>query len=228
MNEQESVRASRARLILAIYLDFLLFSVPWALMEHFLIRVPAPAKYAAFALIELLLRQVIRRSPGVWLLSAGPGGKTHWLPTVAGVLLLLEGTKGLVRWTMWTPPVPLFGMQVSAEAWPWVAMTFGAIECVLAYLFFRMRPAALYAGVAYFVTVIISTVMSWPLWDAWAALNTTRRRAYQGMPLREGEIEQMQAMVPEVLLIGLGLYLAAVVIAGALILRRRKLTDDHD
>lgn len=252
--ESESVvPASRARLILSVYLDFVVFSVVWAFLDYFVVRpspdwqrLSTPGKFVTFAILELLLHRVIRWSPGQWLLSIRlleyrdlslpiessarrdvPFVSTHikdsenWFTILTAALVLLEGTKGLVRWTMWTPPTPMFGAFVDAGAWPFVAMTGGAIECLIAYLLFRTRPVALVPAILYFITMLVSIVMSWNLWDTWVAESVRRRRAYQGIPLREREIEQAQALTPEIVVLGVAFYLVIVVAAGLVLIYRR-------
>ena len=246
------VRASRGRLLLSLYLDFIIFSVPWAFVHHFafqassdLQRLSTPAKLIMFAILELLLHRIVKWSPGEWLLSirrvnvqdvsvaADSASRTavpfvalnihareNWFTILVGVFILLEGTKGLVRWMMYTPPTPMFGTQLSGTAWPFVAIAAGAVECVIAYLLLRTRPSALAIAVPYFVFMLASVVTSWNLWDAWAAESVTRRRAYQGIPIREGEISQMQAMTPEILVAGIVFSLIVVAAAGIVLVRR--------
>lgn len=231
------VRASRARLILAIYLDLIVFSVPWALLHAFALRsspdlekLSTPAKFITFAVLELLLHRVVRWSPGTWLLAIRPAervvdpiikSREHWFTLLAGVLLLLEGSKGLVRWTMWTPPTPMFGVRLPAEIWPLIAMSTGAVECWIAYLIFRTRAAAAAVALPYFGAILVSVFTSWPLWDAWVAESISRRRAYQGAAIRPGEIEQAQALSPEIILAGPVLYLVLTLAATFLFARRR-------
>lgn len=254
MNEHAFIKASRSRLILAIYLDLLIFSVPWTFLHLWLFRsspdlerLSTPAKFVLFTLLEIVLHRLIRWSPGTWLLAVRsadgePGSEAtvspsrrarvvehevwsreHWVTMLAAVLLLLEGTKGLVRWAMWTPPMPLVGATVPDEWWPAFAILSGAIECYVAYLLFRTRGfAALGVGVPYFVAVSGSILASWDLWDGWMAESITRRRAFQGLPLRAGEIDQMQSLSPGVVLLGPAFYLLLLVIAASVLVHRRR------
>lgn len=237
----EFVAARRGRIILAIYLDFVIFSVPWGLFDHFVLRdieALAPlrgvSKFIVFSILEYLLHRTVDRSRGRWLLSIHRAGtpqsdssllvvpvrikdRESWVTLLAGVVILLEGCKGVVRWTMWSPPVPAFGRPTDPAIWPMIAVAVGLLECFVAYLFFRLRRSALYVGAAVFGLSLVSTVQSWALWDSWAARSTVQRRAYQGVPVREGEIEQMQAMTPEILIAGVALYLALVLVGGVII-----------
>jgi len=68
--------------------------------------------------------------------------------------------------------------------------------------------------VPYNLVQLASAVLSWQLWDAWVAEMVVRRRNYPGLPIREGEVEWMQALTPELvvgaLAVGIVLLLLAV------------------
>ncbi len=49
----------------------------------------------------------------------------------------------------------------------------------------------------------MSAAVSWDLWDDWAARYVVARRAYEGLPVRPGEIESLQSMSPELVIIGM-------------------------
>jgi hypothetical protein len=244
------VPVSRRRILLAVYLDFVLFSALWGLLDHFLFKGPGgwknlsgPAKFTTFVLLELLLHKTVRWSPGRWLLSIVPlksmdvdgpeeprrfgvpatilSGE-NWLTLLAGTLLLLDGAKGLVRWTLFTPPAPYFGWIPGEAVWPWIAVTDGALECAIAYLIFRLRPAAVAVGIPYLGLTLASIITSWSLWDAWVAEYVVRRRAYQGLPVRPGEIEKMQALTPEVQVAAIVFSLAIMAVAGFFIVRNTR------
>jgi hypothetical protein len=134
---EEFFPASRKRVLLAIYLDYVFFS---ALLTLFLylstghVELPSWQEFGSFAVLEALLYSV-SGSPGQYFLSMNkskvtisvPGAPPEnkellsiepriarhesWLTMILGVLFVLEGSKQLVRWTMWTPPLPLFGLS---------------------------------------------------------------------------------------------------------------------
>jgi hypothetical protein len=212
------IAVPRWTLIAAIYLDFILFSIPWAYIEY-AYKPQLPFKLVAFAVIEFLAHKIIDRSPGKWLMRAP---HQHPFVVFVGIFIMLEGTKTLVRWSMWTPPTPFFGGIVSAEMWPWFSITHGIVECVIAGLFLRGHLASGPASIAYFGTTIGSVLTSWDLWDAWVAEMIVRRRAYQGLPVREGEIARMQAATPEMVIGGMILFLVLSLIAWGVILVRRR------
>ena len=81
---------------------------------------------------------------------------------------------------MWTPPIPLFGMEFSDTVAYSAMAGMGAAECLLAYLVFQLRPSALFLGLGYFILQLASTVTSWALWDPWITEYTLRRRRFSG------------------------------------------------
>ena len=195
----------------------------------------------AFGLLEVLLQRFVRWSPGNYLLAirhrvvpaqTGEGSedapaprlravvdpdtkrRESWLTLLTGTLLLLEGSKGLVRWSLGTPPAPWFGGMTPEEVWPMVAMTTGAIEWVVAVGIFRLRTSAAALGTVYFGISLVSVIQSWHLWPVWAAESLTRRRALQGFELRPGEIELVQEIAPHLALGGVVLFLVLVVFSG--------------
>jgi hypothetical protein len=208
----------RWRFFVAVYLDFILFSVLWGYVEH-LWKPQIAYKFVVFTIIELLVHKIIDWSPGKWLMRAP---YQHGFVVAVGVFIMLEGSKTMIRWSMWTPPAPFFGSMISAGAWPMFAIAHGIIECLIAYLFLRGHVASGPLAFAYFGTSVASAAASWNLWDPWVAEATVRRRAYQGLPLREGEIARMQSMTPEIVIGGMVFFLLLSLIAWIVILKQRR------
>jgi hypothetical protein len=55
--------------------------------------------------------------------------------------------------------------------------------------------------------MMLFTAYTWREWDGYAVEHVVRRRAYQGLPVREGEIEFIQSLMPEGMLVACGLLL---------------------
>lgn len=234
------IPASRLRLILAIYLDWVVYSVPWGLAHAAVSQawpqwreVATPIQFLLFTVLEVVLHGVVRWSPGRSLLGmravphvqgfqveAGLKARESWVTILTGVLLLLDGSKSMVRWSMWVPPMPYFGAFVGDDVWPAIAMTSGLVECGIAFLYFRMHRASGIAAIAYFAWALVVTFTSWTLWDPWVAELTQRRRAFQGLEVRPHEIETLQDMTPELMVVGIAVYLALAIAAWVVILRR--------
>jgi hypothetical protein len=200
---------------------------------------PLYLEIGLFLVVEFLLLKNLRWSPGSTMLSIrfdeperiepeGEGWsglwdrpasvdgwiKSHesWLTLLLGVFLVNAGTKELVRWTMWQPPMPFFGFETTVHVSSVIAVSIGLVEIFLAWAVFRLRFVAVSIGVAYSLLNLISVVMSWDLWDAWVAEYVARRRAFQQLPIRENEIEQMQAITPEGVVVVLALLLVLFLI----------------
>jgi hypothetical protein len=189
-------------------------------------------KFATFTLAEVLLYKIARWNPGNYLLSIRyldvrtvtganfvlPGRRVavvdarikdseSWLTILVAVLFINEGLKSFVRWSMWTPPVPLFGFETNAVTSALSLIAVGAVECYIAFLIFKLRRPAFVAGVLYIGVSLASTVLSWRLWDPWVEEMVLRRRDYMGMAVRPGEVEFMQKIAPEGLIAAFIVYL---------------------
>jgi hypothetical protein len=136
-----------------------------------------------------------------------------WYTIALAVLFLNDGLKGLIRWSMWDTSAPYFGVLLDGFASAVLSIAFGALACMVAYCLFRVDRRAVWLGAPYLLLSITSAVMSWDLWDSWVAEATVRRRAWQGLPVREGEVEFMQALFPEFAIVLPVIYVAALVVA---------------
>jgi len=227
--------ARRGRVLLAAYVDLLIFSVPWAYFVAITDRLvpgfapqPRLIQYAAFAIVEIVVLNRTSLSPGARLLGirfveAKRGlskidvvwgnripfvdrdlrTSESWFSILVGLYLLLDASKALVRWTMYSPPLPLFGIQTTPLGGALTSLTIGAVETFIACLVLRMRVGALMLGAPFYGLLALSAAVSWNLWDDWAARYVVARRAYEGLPVRPGEIESLQSMSPELVIIGM-------------------------
>ena len=138
------------------------------------------------------------RNPGfVAVVDADLVSRESWLTILVGVLLINEGAKGVVRWSMWNPPVPFFGYQTDPVTSAVLSAAIGLVEIYAGASFLRLRIHALWIGVSVHAVGLASTILSWNLWDPFVAELTIQRRMYQGLPVRPGEVERMQSLMPE-------------------------------
>jgi len=237
--------ARRRRILLAAYIDFLLFSVPWALLVFSIQRAfPSVSsllpltKFIVFGLLEGLLFRLRAWSPGAQILGirfvplrdhASPidqlwqglvpyvsnelQERESWYTLALGVWFLNEGCKSLVRWTMWNPPVPFFGSPTDEVSSAIIYLVSGGFELFMGFQLCRVELRAAFVGVPYLIVQATSALVSWQLWDDWVAEMITRRRDFQGIPVREGEIEQMQAVTPEFVIAAGALSIVLLLIA---------------
>ena len=112
---------------------------------------------------------------------------------------MLDGLKLMVRWSQLDVAAPVFGMVETTAIKVIVLVAMGAVSVV---------AGAMVAGVLSgehglprrprLAVSALSLATSWPvLGQAIAQVQVARREA-QGLPLREGEIEAMQSLLPAV------------------------------
>lgn len=223
--------ASRKRRVLAVYVDFLLFSaaialVGWALakFDPSLAVAPLWMQITTFLIVEAIIVKAVAWSPGHWSLgiyrASVPGlGPTpvvnpnianaeRWWTVLLGVLIALEGTKMAVRWAMWHPPVPFMGAQLEFVPSAVLSVVVGGMLCAVGLFVLRCRPKAALVGMALYAIALISGALSYELWASWAAADVVARREYEGLPVREGEIETMRRWSPMLVVGGPALMLA--------------------
>jgi hypothetical protein len=71
-------------------------------------------------------------------------------------------------------------------------------------MFFHVKRVAFWLGTTVAALMAVSTIMCWNQWDGFARELLIRRRSFQGLPVRSGEIAFLQAILPEVLVAFLG------------------------
>ncbi len=248
---EQWVSASKKRLLLSAYIDYLYVSVLWTFLGYTLTSfftdisaLPPLGRWLLFGAYELLIFKFNFPSIGAKFLSIGKfkyqafdkAGKTitshlslvnswikaneSWCSMIVALLFLTDGTKSLVRWMMWTPPMPFFGMQTSAQASIIIYLVIGAVEIGISFYLFRLNMRGFFIGYPYLILTSLSTLMSWNLWDSFAEEMVIRRKTYQGLPVKEDEIEFFQSIMPEAILIYLAMLLIALT---ALFLKFRKI-----
>ena len=217
---------SRRRLWLALYLDYLLIGGPleillWALdplvpglrKSSFLIRV------AVVSVLDLALLGrhdwspgrralgIVRQSPAPGAADAPPHRRPlvvdprllaaeRWWTVLLGVYLVLDGTKLLMRWTLWSRPMPFLGMALDAPTSAVFQVMLGIVGCVVGVGVLRLRARVVVVGVVLMGLVMLSTIASWSLLPEWITHEVAARREVTGRVGRPGEVEFMKALVP--------------------------------
>jgi hypothetical protein len=212
---------------------------------------PAWVALLAYAGVELALFRIVAWSPGLALLGmrlvdvrAQGGGidriwqghlpyvaravkeRESWFTLALGTWILNDASKSFIRWAMWTPPIPVFGHETDHVSGALVSIGSGALEALIAVALFRMNIRAVMIGIPYYGVQLASAVTSWTLWAAWAGEMVVRRRAYQGLSLRTGEVEQARdtgAMIA----VGGVIVMIALLAAAIPRLRRRRAADGN-
>jgi len=216
-------------------------------LRHFFPNASTPLwlTLLAFAIVELALLRFAAWSPGCVLLGVrlvpgrGYGSaadriweghmpyvsrqlklRESWFTLALGTWILNDATKSLIRWAMWNPPMPVFGYSTDEITGAIVSVAGGAIETAIAFELFRVSVRAVAIGIPYYAVHLVSAATSWRLWEAWAGEMVVRRRAYQGLPIRVGEVEQVQASAA-LLAVGAGVTMIVLLLIVLPRLRRR-------
>ncbi len=142
--------------------------------------------------------------------------RENWLTILLGVLLVLEGTKQLVRWMQTFVAQPAFGFFPDESTQIIIHLVFGCLLVVAGYWFLKLDIRGLMVGMVVGLLSITSDLLSWELWGPVVEQMVITRREVQGLPVREGEIEIMQSLMP------LGSVIAVVVVVVAMAFSYRR------
>lgn len=217
-------QASKKRLVLSWYLDFLFFMTLWGILAYFLSfegSLPFWAPYLIFIVIRAISGKYIGSIGYLFLGIDKESGtvsqrvfeRETWLTMLLGVLFVLEGTKQLVRWTQMFVPMPFFGLVPGDITQVLIHIVLGAASVLAGYWFLKLNIKGLYLGVSLALVSIVSDILSWNLWDPAVEQMVVARRELQGRPVREGEIEFMQSLSPEAMLVVAGLAIVAMLLS---------------
>jgi hypothetical protein len=215
------IRPSRKRQLLAIYIDYLVFTAVYQPVA-WTIRSSAPVDnwlvaLAVFAALRSLVAWALKlTTPGHWALGIHVGQvvlvepsileRERWWTATAGALLVLEGSKNLVRWTQGLPVEPLLGLSSPQ----WLATTaitiLGGLNIVAGLLVLRTRSVGAAIGMGVLGIEAVAAMVHRDDFRQWASQAVIARRTLQGLPVREGEVEMMQTLtatvLPAVIVIG--------------------------
>lgn len=206
------IQVTRKRLLLAMYIDFLLFEaiyrpLVWAgFFTGFLDS--SYGKIGLFLLTEAVVQFMKVVTPGqraLGIYTVKNWGKDavkvvdqerldreRWWTILGAVLLILEGSKNLVRWTQGLPAPPVFGV-FETEWLPFLAISIvGSANIAAGILILRTRPLGSLIGIAVLVIEMVAIFVNKALFSEWAAKAFTLRREMQGRTLRDGELEFIQ------------------------------------
>ena len=215
----------RSKLIwlLALYIDFIVIGTFLALANYFVglaygyatgagvswyLEIAVSAGFTALAralglslgmaLLDYALDEAQAENPG-----------RLWANLVLGTVLILDGLKMMIRWSQLDIAMPVFGMVETTPLKVVLLLVMGAVSLVAGCMLLAFAHRAKLAVAGAIVLSTISLVVSWPVMNEAIGRVQVARRQMQGLPLREGEINAMQSMLP---------ILSASVLAAALVL----------
>jgi hypothetical protein len=222
------IPASRKRRWLAYYIDLMLFGAVWHLIDYGL-RMLFPAYREMPLWGQILILTVLENiappkwSPGVNLLSMRQEGEAlvvdraiweheNWLTVLMAVALINDGAKAMFRWTLWTPPIPVFGAPTNEFTSGVLFLAFGLAEIYGANGIFKLRAWGAQMLLVVEGMALLSILQSWDLWDAWMELYVQRRHAFYGRAMRPEMIQAARLMVPEFFVAGMAVLLALLAV----------------
>lgn len=119
-----------------------------------------------------------------------------WPNLVLGTFLMLDGLKLMVRWSQLDVAVPVFGMVETTASKVVVLVAMGAVSVVAGGMLLALRPMSRIAAAGSLALSAVSLAISWSVLDEAIGRIQIARREAQGLPIREGEIESIQTMLP--------------------------------
>lgn len=207
------MRASLKRLLLAVYIDFLVYAsvlhVPSWLASRSLDFDASFLTWALFIAVEAVVWLAGRGSIGRWALGIGPRPdlavdgvlmtRERWWTMLAGVLLVLEGSKNLVRWTEGLPIAPFLGPDTPQWMAASMISTIGLLNICAGLAVLRAYWIGAAAGAVFCLLEVAGVLANRGAFEQWAAENVLARRALQGLPVRPDEVEVMQMLTVDVM-----------------------------
>lgn len=220
---EDMIIASKKRLFLAFYLDYILLSLVVGYFSIFVLNIKEVPIYINLVIL-LIFESIITQkfeSPGMKLLSISKrrisctddDGKIcskkinivdpeiynneNWLTIIIGIFFILEGSKRCIRWAIWTPSSPFLGIQTDDLSFPLISIAMGVICISAGYFYFKLSKYGFWLAIGILLTDIFSIVLSWDQWDEICKQLIINRREYQGLPVTEESIHFMQSIIPE-------------------------------
>ncbi len=97
--------------------------------------------------------------------------------------LLLEGSKKMIRWAQWSPPMPLLNFETDAVSFPIISFITGLLLFYSGYLFLKLIYKGILISALILILDLITTILHWNRWDEFAKLEVISRKKYQGLPI---------------------------------------------
>jgi len=119
-----------------------------------------------------------------------------WPNLLLGPLLMVDGLKQAVRWTQLDATLPVLGMLDTTLLKVAVSLTMGSLSVCAGVMLLAFMPQAKRVALASIAASAASLLLSWSILPEGIRQATLARRAYQGIPVKEGEVEFLQTATP--------------------------------
>lgn len=217
--------ANWVRKLLALFLDYRFFVVLYEPLRFLIgrsaeLEVPPWVGWVIFAAARGLLVESIQTSPGRWCLGILPGPhfpvdlwiaarERRWT-VPAGIILMSEGSKGLIAWTRDLPPPPYLGDDAPAWVLHALVAAAGLLNLSAGARVLRTHALGAWIGAAVAGVEAMATLGHTAEMERWGARMSTLQRELRELPPPSPEqLEQAQqsaALYAPIMLLLLVLY----------------------
>jgi hypothetical protein len=208
------IKASRKRLLLSVYIDFLFYTSVIYIAGYWLAlsgHKYGGAEKIAFVFSVLLwkkksLGRVFLGISDDYYLSEDLKNRETFLLMALATIFVLDGTKQIVRWTQFSA-WPFFGFI--PESFSYVAISFlsGGLSILAGFWLYKLDIRGLYLSAVIVLMQLFSMILSHEYFNGVIAQKIIERRAIQGIAVREGEVEFLQQFLTPAIIIFAGLFL---------------------
>jgi len=197
------VPVQRERIALVVLLDLFALSLPYSFIHWLFVgggerTGPPGGALVLFAIVEFVLLQIARWSPGYWLLGVSTplGGKPRVDPAwparesrttlTVGIVLCALGAIGLTAWPTYHAAVPYFGLGLPR----WISVPVTLIGCaglaLAGGLVLRLDVRGVWVGASLTLLLLLSTLAGWGDWPEFSETAVSSWESYANRPIGQG------------------------------------------
>lgn len=223
----DGIAASTGRKILSWIIDYFFYDIAWSLLIFITGPFVESGNFVLSLIVFVLLRGLlgqIAMTPGKFLLSIDEAGyvdeeifdREGRLTILIGVLLIWSGTVSVWAWTLPGENWPQFGFVPDPVENMVLLIVGGVLSTLAGSLILKVQSTGHVLGLMIGGLSVLSTVMSWHLFEDFIVDYVYDRRAEQGLSMRDGEAEFLLALIPE------GELVISLLLIGALLMTIRR------
>lgn len=209
------IPSSIKRQALIVFFDFVLYAALWQVLFYVVPRsFGSPLVRIAIFLVSEIALLYRAHSPGCFLMGVFAAAdesdptkvglyveemiaKTENAMTiVAGTIWIYGGSKLLVRWTAWVPPLPLFGIIPNSFLEAFLNIALGLFFIYTGVCWLRLKKQTLFLVAVFVFFAFISVAMSTHLWDGYMSAWLIQQRQFFNMTYDENAIALVRRLMP--------------------------------